>query len=85
MILSSLPNIGKNLEAQLNAVGITTAEELKEIGSKEAWLRILSIDNSACYMRLSALEGAIQRIRWHNLPPPVKEELKRFYNAVKHS
>jgi DNA transformation protein len=39
--LSKLPNIGTKLEKQLADVGITTAEELKKVGSREAWLRIL--------------------------------------------
>lgn len=36
--LSFLPNIGKSVEDQLNEVGIETAEQLKEVGSKKAWL-----------------------------------------------
>ena len=44
--LSKLPNIGKNLEEQLNLVGINTVEELKKVGSKEAWLKIRDIDKS---------------------------------------
>lgn len=37
--LAKLPNIGKVLEEQLNQAGITTYEELKEIGSRQAWLK----------------------------------------------
>ena len=81
--LTSLPNIGEKLENQLNNVGITTFEQLKEIGSKEAWRRILETDSSACIMRLSALEGAIRGIRWHNLDDDVKADLKAFYKANK--
>jgi len=61
--LTKLPNIAAKLESQLSDVGITTVEQLKEIGSREAWLRILARDPSACLMRLSALEGAIQGVR----------------------
>jgi len=81
--LSKLINIGNNLEAQLNEIGIETFEQLKEIGSTQAWLDIKSIDNSACINRLYAIEGAIKGIRWHNLSNEVKNELKEFYNAVK--
>ena len=55
--LSKLPNIGKVVEEQLNQVGIETAEQLREIGSKQAWLKILAIDDSACIHRLLALEA----------------------------
>jgi len=77
--LTKLSNIGEKLEYQLNDVGITTFEELKQIGSREAWLRILAHDPSACPMRLSALEGAIQGVRWHYLDEKTKESLKEFY------
>ena len=45
--LSNLINIGKTVEEQLNQIGITTREQLKETGSKEAWLKIKAIDASA--------------------------------------
>ena len=61
--LSKLPNIGKVLEKQLNEVGIYTIEDLKQIGSQEAWLKIKHRDPSACFHRLMALEGAIQGIK----------------------
>jgi DNA transformation protein len=81
--LSKLPNIGAELEKQLSDVGITTVEELRRVGSREAWGRILLRDPSACIMRLSALEGAIQGIRWHNLDSETKEALKEFYHQYK--
>ena len=77
--LVSLPNIAAKLEGQLADVGITTIDELKKVGSREAWLRILARDPSACIMRLSSLEGAIQGIRWHNLDDETKASLKAFY------
>ena len=45
--LSALPNIGKKMEQQLIEVGVTTVEQLKNTGSREAWTRILAIDPSA--------------------------------------
>ena len=81
--LSELPNIGKNVEEQLNQVGINTADELAKAGSKEAWLRILEIDESACINRLMALEGAIRGIKKNMLPDEVKADLKAFYQKNK--
>ena len=81
--LSKLPNIGKVVEKQLNDVGIDTVDELIDLGSKEAWLRIKEIDDSACLNRLMALEGAIQNIRWHNLSEEDKDNLRNFYNSQK--
>lgn len=80
--LSTLPNIGKVVELQLNEVGIETIEQLIEVGSKQAWLRIKSIDESVCINRLYALEGAVEGMRWHNLSIEVKDELKKFYDTI---
>ncbi len=80
--LSDLPNIGKVLEEQLNAVGIENLEQLKANGSKEAWQRIKEIDESACVHRLYAIEGAIQGIKKSGLSDDVKKELKDFYNGI---
>ena len=81
--LSKLPNIGPAVEEQLQQAGITTFEQLKEMGSRQAWLKIQEIDPSACIHRLYSLEGAIRGIRKTQLPPDVKEDLKDFYNHFK--
>lgn len=78
--LSDLPNIGKEVERQLNEVGITTEEELVAMGAEQAWLKIQEIDESACIHRLLALEGAIQGIKKTLLPDERKAELKEFYH-----
>jgi predicted flap endonuclease-1-like 5' DNA nuclease len=77
--LSKLPNIGPEVERQLNQVGIYTYEELKNIGAQNAWLKIQVIDESACIHRLLALEGAIQGVKKSLLSQDKKEELKEFY------
>ncbi|MBE7718770.1 MAG: TfoX/Sxy family protein [Lacrimispora celerecrescens] len=81
--LSKLPNIGKEVERQLNETGIFTYEELKETGTEQAWLKIQAMDSSACIHRLYGLEGAIQGIKKNLLPQKRKEELKEFYNFHK--
>ena len=81
--LSKLPNIGPVVEQQLNEVGIMTAEQLRETGSRQAWLKIKAIDDSACIHRLLGMEGAVRGIKKRDLPPEVKAELKEFCNAFK--
>jgi peptidoglycan/LPS O-acetylase OafA/YrhL len=81
--LSELPNIGPEVERQLNEVGIKTFAELKKDGSRNAWLKIRNIDASACIHRLYALEGAIQGIKKKDLPEETKLELKAFYRDVR--
>ena len=81
--LAKLPNIGKVVEEQLNQVGITTYEELKELGSRQAWLRIKAIDDSACIHRLYSREGAILGIKKTELDAETKADLKDFYNSFR--
>ncbi|NMC57227.1 MAG: TfoX/Sxy family protein, partial [Eubacteriaceae bacterium] len=72
--LSNLPNIGKNTEKQLNDIGIFSADQLINTGSKQAWLKIKEMDSSACIHRLYGLEGAIRGIRKAELPDDVKKD-----------
>lgn len=83
MKLSKMPNIGPVLEDRLIKVGIETSEQLRSIGSKDAFMRIRIIDHDACFNNLCALEGAIQGIRWHVLHDDKKEELRQFFQALK--
>lgn len=77
--LSIQINIGKVVAAHLEEVGIGSFAELKQIGSKQAFLRLQTIDKGACLHELMALEGAIQGIRKQDLSSEVKADLKLFY------
>lgn len=81
--LTGLPNIGPEVAKQLEAVGILTIDDLKRVGAKEAWLRILAIDSSACIHRLYGLQGAIFGISKRELAIEEKQELKEFYKLHK--
>lgn len=81
--LTRLPNIGNVLAEELIQAEIDTPEKLKEIGTEQAFIRILSIDETACMSKLQAIEGAIRGIRWHELPKERKEELKQFFRMRK--
>jgi len=83
MGLTEMPNIGKEVSKKLMAVGIDTPEKLISLGSKEAFIRIKTIDDTACFSMLQGLEGAIQGIRWHHLPEPIKRDLKQFFDSLK--
>ncbi len=80
--LKKLPNISEIIAGKLVASGIDTPEKLMKIGSKEAFLKIRLIDNTACLNLLHALEGAIQGIRWYGLSKETKSELKAFYKSL---
>jgi len=54
-----------------------------EVGSVEAILRIGVTDDESCYNMLYALEGAIQGIRWHGLPPGDRIILKEALDEAR--
>jgi len=81
--LTSLRNIGKTLEKKLMSVGITTAEELIEVGSDEAFVRLKMLypdTKSMSLVHLYALEGAVSDTEYNQLPEDVKRWLKEFCN-----
>jgi DNA transformation protein len=82
MELTEMPNIGKEVSKKLIAVGIDTPEKLISLGSKEAFIRIKTIDDTACFSMLQGLEGAIQGVRWYHLPDSKKKDLKEFLNHL---
>ncbi|HBS88180.1 MAG: competence protein TfoX [Bacteroidetes bacterium GWF2_38_335] len=81
--LANLPNLGKTLSEKLNLVGIESAEDLIAAGSENAFIKLATVDQSACINMLYALEGAVQGIRWHDLDKLRKTELNEFFKIVK--
>lgn len=80
--LSDMPNISSVIAWKLIQAGVDTPENLINIGAKDAFIKILTVDNTVCSNMLYALEGAIRGIRWHNLPDDVKADLKEFYRGL---
>lgn len=81
--LSSLKNIGKEIERKLKAIGINTAEELKERGSKDAWFRLKLKYPEICLVHLYTLEGAISDTEYNHLTEETKKDLKAFTDQWK--
>jgi DNA transformation protein len=79
--LNTLPNIGRILSERLLEAGISTPEELRAMGAKEAYIRVCGVYPDACINHLYAIEGAIQNIRWHSLSDETKQALKEFHRS----
>ncbi|MFN6431211.1 TfoX/Sxy family protein [Eubacterium callanderi] len=80
--MEKLPNIGKVVARELEAVGIDTPEKLRAAGTKKAFLKLKQNDRSSCLHKLMGLEGAIQGVRKYDLPDEVKQELKDWFNSI---
>lgn len=80
---SKTPNIGKELAKKLALSEVLSPDELRFIGSKNAFLKIKTIyPEDACINMLYALEGAVQNIRWHKLDNETKLELLDFFRGL---
>lgn len=81
--LTSMINIGREMERKLKQVGIDTAEKLVETGSKEVFFRLKKEYPQVCLVHLYTLEGAICGIEYNRLSVEKKRELKEFSNSLK--
>lgn len=81
--LTTLRNIGTEIEKKLKSIDISTAEELKNVGSKEAFFRLKLHYPNICLVHLYTLEGAIADIEYNQLPEDVKQRLKDYSDSLK--
>ncbi len=80
--LSTLKNIGKETQVKLESIGISSAEELREIGSREAYIKLKEVYPQMCIVHLYALEGAVKGIAFNALEEENKNQLKLFCKSL---
>ena len=90
--ISAMKNLGPACERDLNAVGINTAEDLKNLGAEAAFLKMLDGrvqrgDGTKCCNAayLYAIYGALHDIDWRKVPQRKKNEFKRFTAELRES
>ncbi|MFV0401758.1 MAG: TfoX/Sxy family DNA transformation protein [Oscillospiraceae bacterium] len=76
-------NIGAEMERKLNTIGIISAEELTERGSKDAFFHLKSAYPNVCLVHLYTLQGAIDDTDFNRLPQDTKNDLKAFSDSLK--
>lgn len=79
MAALTMIGLGKTMEKKLHSVGISSAEELIQLGSREAVSRLKAAYPHTCVVILYHLEAAIQGIAIKELAPACKAELKTFF------
>ena len=80
--LTALPNIGPKLAELLQRAGIETPEQLRSVGSKQAFLMISAVTDAACINKLYALESAIEGIDKKLLTDETRAELLVFFRSL---
>ena len=81
--LTSMMNIGIEMDKKLRSVGIESSEQLIETGAKEAFLKLKQKYPGVCLVHLYTLEGAIHDIEFNSLSEDTKKELKEFSDFLK--
>ncbi len=76
--LTSLKNIGKEMERKLKSIGINSPDELKKIGSKDAFFRLKLRYPEICLVHLYTLQGAVDDMEYNQLPEEMKKDLKNL-------
>lgn len=74
--------LGKTMEKKLCSVGIHSAEELKQAGSKQAVFRLKAQYPNTCVVILYYLEAAILGVGIKELDASRKAELKTYFKQL---
>ena len=82
--MEALKTLGlcKTMEKKLHAVGIHSAEELTELGSKQAVFLLKKQYPNTCVVILYHLEAAIQGVEIKQLDDMCKADLKTFFKQL---
>lgn len=80
--LTSMMNIGREMERKLRSVGIDSAEELLAVGAKQAFAKLKEAYPEVCLVHLYALEGAVSQTEFNSLSAEKKRELKAFSDEL---
>ena len=81
--LTTMANIGREMARKLKSVGIRSAEELTQTGSKQAFFQLKTLYPQVCLVHLYALEGAIQGVEFNSLSKEQKRDLREFSDCLK--
>lgn len=80
--LIELKNIGASTVNILNSVGIRSLQDLKAIGSVQAYRRIRQRGVHVSRALLYAMEGALLDIPWQSLDPALKVQLVQMAERI---
>ena len=81
--LTNMRNIGKEIEKKLKSVEICSEEDLKSVGSKEAFSRLKTRYSNVCLVHLYTLQGAIDDVEYNQLSEATRRDLKEFSDKLK--
>ena len=81
--LTSIKNIGPAFETSLIAVGITTAEQLHDIGADAAYAKLLAGGSKPHFIGYYVLHMALQGRPWNDCKGEEKKALRKQFDKIK--
>ena len=81
--ISSIRNLGPAFEESFARAGITSAEELREMGADAGYLRLLQSGSRPHFIAYYALVMGLQGRSWNDLDDTEKAALRIRFDALK--
>ncbi len=80
--VSSIPNLGPASEAAFARAGITTAEEIRDLGPDEAYRRLLAAGTRPHFIGYYVLVMGLQGRPWNDCKGEEKKTLRKRFDAL---
>lgn len=81
--ISSLRNLGPAMEDSFAAVGITSAAQLRDLGTDAAYARLLRDGARPHFIAYYVIEMALQGRPWNDCRGEEKDALRRRFDTLK--
>ena len=81
--VSSIPNLGPASEAAFARAGITSAEEVREMGADAAYMRLLEAGSQPHFIGYYVLVMGLQGRPWNDCQGAEKKALRVRFDALK--
>jgi len=81
--IQSIRNLGPAVEIAFARAGITTADELRELGADEAYRRLIASGTRPHFIGYYALVMGLQGRPWNDLDAAEKSSLRTRFDALK--
>lgn len=80
--ITSIKNFGAATEKKFISIGITCAEDIKEMGINNAYLQLLKSGERAHFIAYYAMAMGLQGRSWNDCKGKEKEELRKVFDDL---
>ena len=80
--VSSIRNLGPAMEASFARVGITTADQLRDLGCDASYAKLLATGTRPHFIMYYVIEMGLQGRPWNDCKGKEKTELRKRFDAL---